>query len=126
MLDILGQCLKSVSSHNVSKFQPYVHPDFGTKEAALVAAIDVSKYVVMPLLTDEDDVISPSLLLHVLLKCLTCGLISTDHCSVDQEHLLQLLFVVLEIYSEIGQFWVDWVGNERFVDFITILVRIVA
>ena len=76
----------------------------------------------MALLTDEDYVISPSLPLYVLLKCFSCGLISIDqqaNCNVDPEHLLQLLFVVLEIYQEIEQFWLDWrAANERFVRFI--------
>ena len=87
-----------------------MHPDFGTKEAALVATSDVTKHVVMALLTD--DVISPSLPLHVLMKCLSCGLISMDqkaHCTaVDRDYVLQLLFDVLEIHEEIEQFWVDW------------------
>jgi hypothetical protein len=99
------------------KFQPYVHPDFGTREGALVAASDITTHVVMPLLTD--DVMSSSLPLHVLMKCLSCGLISKDleaHCSVDRDHLLQLLLVVLEIHEEIEQFWIDWqAGSGRFV-----------
>lgn len=93
-----------------------MHPYCGRKEQALVASSDICKGVVLPLLTDEDNVMSPSLLLQVLLKSLTCGLISGDlqrDCIVDEEHILQLLFVLLEIYQETEQFWLDWSSNER-------------
>ncbi|XP_028408258.1 uncharacterized protein LOC114530867 [Dendronephthya gigantea] len=95
---------------------PYIHPDFGTKEPPLVPAAQIYKDLVTPLLTSEDDdVISPIFVLNMLMKCLSCGLISTgnqSHWILDQEPL-QLLFILLEMYQDCEQFWNDWVMNSR-------------
>ena len=96
-----------------------MHRVFGTQESPLVTASEISKNLVIPLLIDEESEISITLILHVLLKCFSSGLISIHqqpHCIVDKEHVLELLFIVLEIYQDIEQFWEDWETNERFVD----------
>lgn len=84
-----------------------------------MAAAQICKGLVTPLLTSEDDdVISPTFVLNMLMKCLSCGLISTEnraHWILDQEPL-QLLFVLLEMYQDCEQFWNEWVTNSRSVN----------
>ena len=95
-----------------------MHHNLGTEEPPLVTASEISKDLVVSVLTDEEGEISTTLVLHILLKCFSCGLISIHqqpHCTVDRDHVLELLFIVLEIYEDIEQFWKDWEINERFV-----------
>lgn len=95
-----------------------MHHDLSTEEPPLVTASEISKDLVVPVLTDEEGEFSITLVLHVLLKCFSSGLISIHqqpHCTVDRDHVLELLFIVLEIYEDIEQFWKDWEINERFV-----------
>ena len=96
-----------------------MHRVFVTEESPLVTTSEISKNLVVPLLIDEEDEISTTLVLHVLLKCFSSGLISIhqqSHCTANKEHVLELLFTVLEIYQDIEQFWKDWETSERFVD----------
>ena len=57
------------------------------------------------------------LVLNVLLKCLSSGLVSYDQeHSIDGMHLFQLLFIILDIYEDVQQIIQDLIMNERYED----------
>ena len=78
----------------------------------MVPASQIFKYLVIPVLTLEDDDVSNLLLvLNILMETLD-SVEEPRHWILDEEPL-QLLLMLLEMYQECNRFWEDWVADSR-------------
>ena len=118
---VTGQCYWLINC--ILVFQPYKNPLFGFEESAFLKPIEITKFLVLPELCNEEietgKEISFNLLLRILKQCLASSIMSTNKNSMEIQHLLDVLFILLKHYQYIEWFWDDFesvVKSQDFVD----------